>query len=125
MEDDDDMVTVLKSSDASYVGSVVSMLEAEGIAVQHPGLHHAGMLPGLTYIEIPVRVPKSRQADAIALLAGAAADNAAQVTEGRAGPDVFRVKRTQTVLRVMLGWFAAISVLIASRIVSDDFAPNA
>lgn len=108
------MVTILRSPDATYVSTVVALLEAEGIPVQHPGMNHAALLPGLTYIEIALRVPRDREAEALTLLREFQEGEGAQTATGQ-GVQVFRVKRTQALSGALLGWLVAVVVVVVFR----------
>ena len=59
MKDNDPFVTVLRTSNADHVQAVVAALRSEGIPCEHPGLNHAGLIPGFDYVEIQLRVPTS------------------------------------------------------------------
>jgi hypothetical protein len=87
MTDADEFVTVLRSSNAQHIDSVIALFDAEGIPYEHPGKNHAALLPGLTYIEVQLRVPMSRADEALALLRDVQDDSTARFA--------FRVRRTQ------------------------------
>jgi hypothetical protein len=114
-------VTVLRSPNANYVDVVASMLEAEGIPCQHPGKNHAALIPGLSYIDVELRVPVECEADARALI-----EKARERPDEPAQENVaFRVVRSYGRLSAIIGFIAGAIVtvrLAASITPSISFA---
>jgi hypothetical protein len=109
MGDGDEFVTILRSWNAQYIDSVVALLDAEGIPYEHPGRNHAALLPGLTFIEVQVRVPRTRLDEALALVRG--------VPDGEGESEsklAFRVRRTQETT----GAFAALAAAMVGTAVA-------
>lgn len=118
---DDPFVSVLRSTDAQLVQAVIAALQAEGIRCEHPGLNHAGLLAGLSYIEVDLRVPQTRQADALALIGAMRPDEDEQELVGRA---TFRVRRANSALFVIVGLVLAIVANVIVNVLDHHFWPS-
>lgn len=121
---DDPFVSVLRSSDAQLVQTVIAALRAEGIPCEHPGLNHAALLPGFTYIEVDLRVRQSRHADALALIAELRSDGD-EDEEARARGATFRVRRSNSGLYVIIGMVLAIMSNVVVGLIGYHFWPVA
>jgi hypothetical protein len=107
METTDDFVLLARSASAQYIDQVASMLEAEGIPYEHPGRNHAALLPGFTYIEIQLRVPRSRYEEARALLVALEDPSAS-------GKTAFRVRRSRAYSDMFLGTFLGMAATLVA-----------
>lgn len=105
METSDEFVTLLRSADATYVDAVTAVLDAEDIPYQHPGKNHAALLGAFSYIEIQLRVPRSRLSDARALLG--------ELTGSLSPRKVaFRVRRSRAMGGILIGVVVGLVVII-------------
>lgn len=109
MTEQDPFVTVLRSVDADYVQAVLAVLRSEGIPCEHPGLNHAGLLPGISYVEIQLRVPASRQAEALELIEELGRPETSDDQTGA----TFRVHRTRGMLYALGGFGVGFALNLA------------
>ena len=100
---------LVRLTDAVEAGALAELLEAEGIAVATPGLHHRSMLGMVgAYVEIVVRVPRADLARAREILAAQHTSDGAAST----APDDDDAPRTDRLARIAV--FAAVTLTFGS-----------